>query len=100
MAQAWLTSGFEPSRDNTRRDGGRAPAMSHGSGRAKVVVGVWQQSHCVAVAAWHGGGRQSHGLVMVAAVVSQQLRHGCGGSGSGHATVAIAVTSRCDGRVA
>ena len=81
-------------------DSGRTPAMSHGSGRTAVVVGVQQQLRCVAVAAWHGGSRWSHGLVMVAVVVSWWLRHGCGGSGSGHTTAAIAVTLRHNGSVA
>jgi len=81
-------------------DGGHTPAMLHGSGRTEVVVGVRQQLRCVAVAAWHGGSGWSHGLVMVAVVVSRWLQHGCGGSGSGHTMAVIAVTLRRDGSVA
>jgi hypothetical protein len=81
-------------------DGGRAPAMSHGGGRAEVVVGVRRWSHCVTVAAWHGGGGRLHGLGVVVAVMSRWLQHGCGSSGGGHATAATAVTSQCDGRMA
>jgi hypothetical protein len=55
--------------------------MLHGSGCTEVVVGVQRRSHCVAVAAWHGSGGQSHGLVVVAAVMSRRLWHGYGGSG-------------------
>jgi hypothetical protein len=69
-------------------------------GCAEVVVGVRRQSHCVAVAAWHGNGRRSHGLVVVVAVVLWRLRHGCGGSGGGHTMAVTAVTSRHNGCVA
>ena len=69
-------------------DGGHALAMLHGSGHAGVVVGVWWWSHHAAVAAWHGSGGRSHGLVVAVAVVLRQLWHGCGSSGgdSGHVT--------------
>jgi hypothetical protein len=53
--------------------GGHVLAMSHSSGCAKVMVGVWWWSHRVVVAAWHGGGGGLHGLVVVVAVMSQQL---------------------------
>jgi hypothetical protein len=74
--------------------------MSHGSGRTEVVVGVRQWSCCVMVAAWHGSGGRSHGLVVVAVVVSWQLWHGCGSSGGGHALAATVVTSWHDGHIA
>jgi hypothetical protein len=66
--------------------GGRTLAMSHGSGCAEVVVGVRQRSHCVMVAAWHGGSGWLHGLVVVVVVMSWQLQYGGGGGGgnSGH----------------
>jgi hypothetical protein len=82
------------------RNGGRALAMLHGSGRTEVLVGVQRQSRRVVVAAWHGSGGQLHGLVVVVVVVSRWLWHGCGGSGSGHTTAVTAVTLQCDGRVA
>jgi hypothetical protein len=73
-----------PLRSIVWRDGGCALAMSHGSGCAEVMVGVRRQLHRVTVAAWHGSGGWSHGLVVVAAVMSRRLRHGCGGSGGGN----------------
>ena len=68
--------------------GGRALAMSHGSGCTEVMVGVWWWLCRIMVAAWRGGGGRLHSLVVVVAVMSWWLQHGSGSSGGDSSHVA------------